>query len=493
MLMKEILSRPHLSPDGAEIFVAERTVRTWLSKYDLHGFEGLYNLARCDKGCSHAIPDEILDTAEQLRREIPQRSIKDILCLLAESFPLQEISPSTLNYHLNLRGARREYLKPDRGSFQRFSKEFINQLWQADTTGGLWIPDPNFPGRYKELRLITFIDDASRLCVHAELYLDERLPSLVDAFRKALLTRGVPEQIYTDNAKIFRSHGFEQMCAQLGVELFHSEKYRPEGRGKIERHIGTVKHGFFKEARHAALKGKDEANKFLLAWLSDRYQNSEHKELKQTPIARWKIDEEKGIPIAVTPERLRHALMLKEERRVNTRTACITLNNRLYQASRDLAGKTVEVRWDPCRKPDQVEIWTDGKLIGEAKEMQIRTDIDYSKRPERQREDNHKFHASSREYLEKLASRHEHANLLESPIYLSQEDFLNLFSTVFNRRLLDEDINLLTHEFSRLQPLQAEETRAVLEQTVSVKGADRHFGNYCQWIYEKIKIQRNKQ
>lgn len=489
--MKEILSRPHLNPDGAEIFVANRTIRTWLAKYNLYGFDGLKNLARCDKGHSHAIPVEILDKAEQLRREIPERSIKDIICQLAESFPIHDVSPSTLNFHLNLRGARREYLKPDLGTFQRFSKEFINQLWQADTSGGLWIPDPKFPGRFRELRLIAMIDDASRLCIQAEFYFDERLPSLVDCFRKGILTRGKPEQIYTDNAKIFRSHGFELMCAKLGIELFHSEKYKPEGRGKIERHFGTIKHGFFKEARHAGLKNLDEANKFLLAWLSDRYQNSVHKELKQTPLERWKIDEDKTIPTRVKPEQIRQALMLQEERRVNSRTACITLNNRSYQAPRELAGKTVEVRWDPCRDASALEIWNDGKLIEIAKEIEIRPDIDYSKRPERKKEDSHTFIASSREYLEKLASRHQHAKPLADGVYLTEQDFLSLFSSVFERDLCDEDITLLSQEFTRLHPLQADETRALLEQTVSVKGKDRHFGNYCQWIYEKIKIQRS--
>lgn len=449
-------------------------------------------MARCDKGHSHAIPDIILDTAEQLRRELPERSIKDILSQLAESFPIDEISPSTLNFHLNQRGARREYLKPELGSFQRFSKEFINQLWQADTSGGLWIPDPKFPGRYRELRLIAMIDDASRLCIYAEFYLDEKLSSLVDCFRKGLLTRGRPEQIYTDNAKIFRSHGFELMCAKLGIELFHSEKYKPEGRGKIERHFGTIKNGFFKEARHAALKNLDEANKFLLAWLSDRYQNSIHKELKQTPLQRWKVDEDKGIPAQVKPEQIRQALMLQEERRVNSRTACITLNNRSYQAPRDLAGKTVEIRWDPCRDASALEIWKDGKLVEIAKEVEIRSNIDYSKRPERTREDSHKFLASSREYLEKLASRHQHAKPLADGIYLTEQDFLSLFASVFERNLTDEERSLLSQEFTRLHPLQADETQALLEQTISVKGKDRHFGHYCQWIYEKIKIHRSK-
>ena len=491
LLLKELLARPHLTPDGVETFVAERTIRTWLSKYNLYGFSGLENQARCDKGSSHAISNEILDAAEKLRREIPERSINDIICQLAETFPVGEISPSTLNYHLNLRGAKREFLSPDRGAFQRFQKEFCNQLWQADTSGGLWIPDPKFPGRYKEIRLVAMIDDASRVCTHAEFYLDERLPSLVDCFRKALLTRGLPEKIYSDNGKIFRSTGFNLMCAKLGIELSHSEKYRPEGRGKIERHFGTIKHGFFKEARHAKLKNIEEANNFLRAWLSERYQNSVHKALNQSPLQRWKIDEEKGLLVQVTPEKIEHALLLIEERRVNSRTACISLNNRTYQAGRDLAGKTVEIRWNPCEDVHSVEIWKDGKLIEIAMELAARSDIDFSKRPDRQQENSHTYIPSAREYLESLASRHQHEKPLISSAYLSQQGFFDLFATVLDRKLEEEDLNLLTQEFARLHPLQMDEARAVLEQTASVKGKDLHLGNYCQRIYEKIKLQRS--
>jgi hypothetical protein len=195
--------------------------------------------------------------------------------------------------------------------------------------------------------------------------------------------------------------------------------------------------------------------------------------------------------LKVTPEKIGDALMLIEERRVNSRTACISLNNRNYQAGRDLAGKTVEVKWDPCKDVHTIEVWKNGKLIEIAKELAPRSDIDYSKRPQRQEENSHKFFASSRKYLESLTSRHQHEKPLTDSVYLNQQDFLDLFSTVLNRKLEEEDISLLSQEFARLQPLQAEESKAVLEQTVSVKGKDLHLRNYCQRIYEKIKLQRS--
>lgn len=492
VLMREISSRSHLNPDGVERRVAERTLRTWLSKYQLHGFAGLENQARSDIGRSYAIDKVILDAAEKLRRELPERSIHEIMCQLAEKGLLTEsISPSTLNYHLNLRGAKREYLKPDLGSFQRFEKEFINQLWQADTSGGLWVPDPQFPGRYKEIRLISFIDDASRVCTHAEFYFDEKLPSLIDCFRKALIVRACPEEIYTDNARIFHSQAFKLMCAQLGIKLSHSEDRKPEGRGKIERHIGTIKHAFYKEAKHAALKDLEEANKFFFAWLAERYHNTEHKGLKQTPLERWAKDESKNLLRFVLPEQIRKAMLIRVERKVNSRTACISLNNRTYQAGADLAGKTVEVRWDTGSNAKALEVWKDGRLCEVAQEIVIPSDIDYSRRPARESENRHRYFASSREYLSNLASRYAHEKPLLSGIYLSQNEFTDLVSSVLTRSLEEEDRLLLSAEFARLHPLQADETKTILEQAANVKGKDRHLGTYCQWLYEKIKLNRS--
>src|SRR5580658_10818208 len=81
----EILSKEWTFPDGAVRKVPERTLREWLGRYRRYGVDGLYDglrKERRNKGRFRAIPLEVLRRAEQLRRELPERSSKAIMELL---------------------------------------------------------------------------------------------------------------------------------------------------------------------------------------------------------------------------------------------------------------------------------------------------------------------------------------------------------------------------------------------------------------------------
>jgi hypothetical protein len=64
-----------------------------------------------------------------------------------------------------------ELLKPESDNKRRlaFSKQFANQMWQADTMFGPYIATAS--GTKAQAKLIAFIDDASRVICHGEFYL----------------------------------------------------------------------------------------------------------------------------------------------------------------------------------------------------------------------------------------------------------------------------------------------------------------------------------
>lgn len=76
--------------------------------------------------------------------------------------------------------------------------------------------------------------------------------------------------------------------------------------------------------------------------------------------------------------------MLKAKRRVNRRTAMIRLESRYFQARAELAGELVEIRWYGAH-PQELEIWIAGKLVDTARQTIISTNIDFSRRPDRNR------------------------------------------------------------------------------------------------------------
>lgn len=491
---RKILQTSFTTPIGAQKFVAERTLNHWIARYKLYGFDGLLRTASKLEGTCQAIPEDVLKAAVDLRTELRTRSIKGILSVLrAQGFDVDKISRSTMNFHLNRLGVSKEKHASEKGTFQPFCKDHANDLWQADCSGGIYLPDPYNKGQHKQTHLISMIDDATRVVTHAAFYWDEQLPSLFDCFRKALLKRGKVRQIYTDNGPCFRAHALAGTCAKLGIELTHAEQYTPEGKGKIERHIGTVKSGFYEEAKHSGLQTIEQLNEFFFAWLEKEYHKSKHKSLNITPFERWQQDEDKGLIKIVTPEEIRQALMIEVERTVGKKTALIQLNNRMYLASRELAGKKVHVRWEADRHHPSVEVWFKGKLVETAREMIPGSNIDYGKRPQRQRQPEKapKVLQSSKQYRHALiAAYRQDAQPALPGEYLSEPEFQQLVARTLERELNPEELSYLSSAFAELSPLKDLPTENVLRKSVEAKGPKMHLRYYCDLLLQARLIER---
>ena len=493
-LKKEILAQTFVTPDQKEKRVAERTLREWLARYRLYGFDGLVRLRRRDEGVRKAISNEIVSQAYHLRKELPTRSIKGILAhLRAQNIDVSNIAKNTLNRYLNVLGAGKEKVQGEKGVFQRWQKEHANDLWQADTSSGIWLPNPLNPKEHKQTRLISFIDDATRVLPHAEFYWDEQLPSLIDCFRKALLKRGKPRALLCDNAFIYHSKAMRLACAQLGIESKFCKPYDAPGKGKIEKSYGTVKASFYKEANGAGLRTLEELNKFWFAWLTREYHHAEHSALnKMTPIARWQQDEDSDFIQRVTTEDIRRALMLRETRTAHIRTGTIRLNNRCYQLSPELAGKKVEVLFQANKPCDTVEIWHGGKMIELAREIVPGANIDFARKRQKTKVDSHATIASSRDFRLALVAAHQH----ESPSpqdthqYLAEPEFQALVARLLSRELSDEDRSYLSRFFFENAPMTGQRTELLLTQAVNAKGNKLHLRSYCAHLKQGLNQQR---
>ena len=496
-LKKDILNQTYVTPDGQEKPVADRTLREWISRYRLYGFDGLFRLKRSDSGVHTAISAEIINQAYVLRKEMPTRSIKGILAhFRARGVDVGGVAKTTLNRHLNTLGAKKEKSTGgQKGVFQRWQKEHANDLWQADTSAGIWLPNPTNPKEFKQTRLISFIDDATRVCPHAEFYFDEQLPSLIDCFRKAMLKRGKPGILLADNAFIYHSKAMRLACAQLKIEPKFCKAYDPPGKGKVEKSYGYYKSSFYKEAEKAGLRSLDDLNKFWFAWLTREYHHAEHSELKMTPIQRWKQDEDNGFIKRVTAEDIRRALMLRETRSVHIRTGTIRLNNRSYQLSPEFAGRKVVVMSEANKPCDTVEIWLDGKMVELAKEVVPGADIDFTRKREKKVENKHATIASAREYRLALVASHQS----ETPIpvcnggdeYMAEPEFLALLERLLAREFTEEERAYLSVFFFENAPMTGRRAELLLAQVVNAKGGDLHLRSYCSHLKQGLNQQRS--
>ena len=135
-------------------------------------------------------------------------------------------------------------------------------------------------------------------------------------------------------------------CAQLGIKLVHSQPGRPEGRGKAERFFRTVRGQFLAELtedRAAQIPDLAELNRLFTAWTETVYHVREHSETRQAPLARW----EAGGPFPVpSPAALADAFRWSEWRTVS-KTATVSMHGNRYQVDPGLAGRRVELVFDP--------------------------------------------------------------------------------------------------------------------------------------------------
>jgi transposase InsO family protein len=490
---KQVLSRVYDTPDGLQWQVSERTLRAWVKRHRDGGFNALFDGDRGTYGRNRALSEAVLRAAMCLRKQESSLSIPQILDLLKHSEGIgaeevEDISKSTLNRHLNRRGAKKHRPKMEDGTYQRWQQKFVNDLWQGDCSDGLWLPDPANPKRLKKTYLISFVDDASRVVPHAQYYWDMKLPSLLDCLRKAMLKKGRPERTYCDNAWIYHSTTLKLLCAELDIKPSFCTVKRPPGKGKIERHIFTVQAGFHNVAEHADIKTLDELNSFFFAWLSGKYHKNVHSELDgMSPMERWQVDKERIK--RVSPLEVRRGMMLRCARTVNRKTSCVRVDNLHYQASVALAGEKVEVRFH-FNDDSEVEIWQRGKLIEVATPVSVGTNIDFSKFKGKEAESEPRgttYPAFKAYRLSLVEQEKPNASTFVLPTELiTQSEFLALFADVLGRELSEWQREFLEVFFLRHAPFRKDKLKARLEQTVEAAGAQMHMRAYCERLLDTV-------
>ena len=327
--------------------ISNRTLRRWLAAYKQNGFEGLKPIPRNERPPA-VIPEELIDEAILLRREVPSRSISQIIEILELEGKVEPgfIRRTTLQDHLSRRGysARQMKMYQSGGmAARRFARRERNEMWHSDIKFGPYI---NARDGRKQVYLISFLDDATRYIIHGEFY--DKIDQLVveDCFRKAILKEGLPQRVYFDNGKQYRTKWMERACALMDIKLLFAKPYSPESTGKIERFNRTVD-SFLNEVALKGCKTLEELNRYWEVWLQECYHSRKHGGLTNgdTPETAYKNS---ITPLRFIPaESIALAFMRFETRKVD-KSGCINFCGKKYEAGVTMAGKLVNVLYDPA-------------------------------------------------------------------------------------------------------------------------------------------------
>ncbi|HBQ86179.1 MAG TPA: transposase [Syntrophomonas sp.] len=352
--------------------ISERTLRRYLAQYKAEGFSGLKPKGKGQYRTDEAIPAKILEQAILLRREVPGRSVSQIINILELEGLVEagQIKRSTLQEKLAERGYSSRHMRmyADNGvAARRFQKKYRNQLWHSDIKYGPYLPIGK-DGAKKQVYLVTFIDDATRFVLHGEFYpvLDQVI--IEDSFRQAILKYGVPDKVYFDNGSQYRNNWMIRACAKMGIRLIYAKPYSPEATGKVER-FNRVVDSFLSEAALEKPQTLDRLNELFQVWLTECYQNKSHSGLNGNVSPETAYRSDKKALKFLDPETIGKAFLHAEERKVD-KAGCISFASKKYEVGLNFIGCKVTVVYDPANT-EELTIEHEGHTPFKVKELVI--------------------------------------------------------------------------------------------------------------------------
>jgi len=325
-------------------------------------------LARKVPGHAGTHPAITPELAEAIRAQYSAHSRwsyqlhRDNLCALANERPELAPVPSypTVRRYMKAQGLYRRKKKKgarrgggvDVESVARetrsYEVEHVHQLWHLDfhqCSRAVLLAS----GEWKKPQLLGLLDDHSRLCCHAQWYLDETAEVLADGLTQAILKRGLPWEVLMDNGAAMKAAEIREGLPRLGVTQRLTLEYSPEQNGKQESFWGRVEGRLI-----AMLEGERELtlsllNRATVAWVEQEYHRSEHSELGTSPLARYLEAKNVGRP-SPSLEMLRRSFRMQVQRAQRRSDGTVSVQGVRFEvpsAYRTLATLTVRVaRWD---------------------------------------------------------------------------------------------------------------------------------------------------
>jgi transposase InsO family protein len=284
----EVLDGASVTDVARRFGVSRQSVHTWLRRYAADGgLGGLGDRSSRPHGCPHQMSPVTEARIVEVRRSHPVWGA-DRIGYQLERDGVSVVPGRTSIYRALVRnglvvpGQR----KRRRADYRRWERARPMELWQMDVVGGFHLADGT------ELKAVSGIDDSSRFGVSAKLVRRATAGPVCEALLAALRRHGIPDQILTDNGKVFTGRFgpagssaevlFDRICAENGIRHLLTAPRSPTTTGKVERWHKTIRAEFLTEhdRRHATL---EELQQALDVWVA--YYNTErpHQALGMRP------------------------------------------------------------------------------------------------------------------------------------------------------------------------------------------------------------------
>ena len=224
--------------------ISERTLRRYEEAFRKSGFEGLKPAGRAEAEVKGPFPGfkKALDEAILLKREVPSRSVNQIIFILEAEHVVNpgQLTRPTLQRYLYKAGFGKRQMKKvtegEKSSSRRFCKPHRMMLVQGDIKYVMKLPLGK-NGAKVQCYVAALIDDHSRFILASGVYDHQDADIVEDIYRKAILKWGTFQSTYVDNGKQFVSTQLIRTLNRLGIRHLRAKPYACQSKGYVKNSV----------------------------------------------------------------------------------------------------------------------------------------------------------------------------------------------------------------------------------------------------------------
>jgi transposase InsO family protein len=321
---------------GALVSFAYSTLERWLYIARRAGHadtvKALRRRIRKDAGTRRAVSAAVVAALVQLHRDHPTWSYQlhaDNLVALAEEDAALGHVPSytTVRRLMKERGLFRQKRRRHGGregddrsraifesrETRSFECEYVHGLWHLDYHTARRVRILLASGEWVAPHILAILDDRSRLCCHAQWYLDETAENLIHALIQGIQKRGLFRMLLSDNGAPMLAGETREGLARLGILHETTLRACPEQNGKQEAWWASVEGRPLAMLENVPDLTLDALNHATQAWVEMEYNRARHSEIGEPPAERFLRGPSVGRP-SPTAEELRLAFRVEETR-----------------------------------------------------------------------------------------------------------------------------------------------------------------------------------
>jgi transposase InsO family protein len=329
--------------------VTRQSVHTWLRRYAQGGMAALADKSSKPESCPHQMSPVIEARIVALRNAHKRWGPRTIRTELAKEgfWPLPGLSSiyrTLVRHHL----VDPKQRKRARSDYKRWERSRSMELWQMDVVGRFHLADGT------EVKVVTGVDDHSRFCVCARVVARATARPVCEALQWALRTHGVPDQLLTDNGKVFTARFgqgpgpvlFDRICANNGIRHLLTAPFSPTTTGKVERFHKTMREDFLVDHDyvHPTI---DALQRALDEWVAEYNTKRPHQSLgDRPPVERFALAQVRRVADLEMPETEPVVALAERPPGVNRwvdQRGSIGLAGFRYRVGATFAGEPVEV------------------------------------------------------------------------------------------------------------------------------------------------------